>query len=245
MSTTNDIDSFVGGEGPDIMDGGSMKGSSFLNYITSFSSKEKAQMYNLMQYGGLVIIPILIVLKLMKQYIPPSDPFKSSTELLIEVVLQLIVIVLSFFFIHKLVLYVPTYSKVEYENINLLSGILPLFFLMFTLDTNISEKLNVLFDRLLTIIGLKKEGMDGKEQEETNKGDTIVPQLSQQTISQCGSNTMMNSPMENRLIDGHPTKREIDPMLTSQMMPQNGSEMMMQDEPMAANSIFGGGSSFF
>ena len=244
MNNTADSDNYVGGT---IIEDGISKGSSFFDYITSFSSKEKSQLYNLMQYGGLVIIPILIVLKLMKQYIPPSDPFKSSSNLIIEVVLQLIVIIVAFFFIHKLVLYVPTYSKVDYEHINLLSGILPLFFLMFTLDTNISEKLNILFERLLAIVGLKKEGMDVNESSESTNGDIPShPQLTQPTINQCGTNTMIAPPsMENRLIDGHPTNRGVDPMLTSQMMPQNGSDMIMQDEPLAANSVFGGGSTFF
>ena len=179
----------------------------------------------------------------MKLYVPAQDPFKSSTEILLEVILQLFVIVLAFFFIHKLVIYVPTYSNVEYEHISLLSGILPLFFLMFTLDTKVSEKLTILFDRLLVTLGIKKEGMDEGEEE---SGDSTRPTNSSTTISQCGSNTMLPPPsMEtSRLIDGYPTKREptVNSNVTSQMMPQGGGGigMMTMDEPMAANSVLGG-----
>ena len=118
---------------------------SFFEYITSFSSYEKSQLFNLFQYGGLIIIPIMIVLKIMKMYVPLEDAFKSTTDILIEVILQLVAIILSFFFINKLVLYVPTYSNVEYDKISLLSTILPLFFLIMTLDTKLGEKLNELF----------------------------------------------------------------------------------------------------
>ena len=100
---------------------------------------------------------------------PINNPLKPSSELIIEVIVQLIVILVSFFFVHKLVLYIPTYSQVNYEKFSLLSGMLPLLFLMFTLDTKISEKLNVLFDRLLEMLGLLKEPLDEDEQNENKQ----------------------------------------------------------------------------
>ena len=114
---------------------------------------------------------------------------------------------------------------------------------MFTLDTKVSEKLTILFDRLLVTLGIKKEGMDEGEEE---SGDSTRPTNSSTTVSQCGSNTMLPPPsMEtSRLIDGYPTKREptVNSNVTSQMMPQGGGGvgMMAMDEPMAANSVLGG-----
>lgn len=156
--------------------GGSSDNTSFMSYMTSFSSKEQSQVLNLLQYGGLCIIPLLALLKLMKAYIPnePSQ-LKPTTELIIEVVLQLTVIIVAFFFIHKMVVYLPTYSQQEYDSYSLMSGIIPLFFLMFTLDTKISEKMNTLFDRLLSVLGIVKEPMTDKKDEENeeNKKDKI------------------------------------------------------------------------
>lgn len=149
--------------------GGGDSDKSFVEYITSFSPTEKSQIMNLVQYCGIAILPLLTVLKLMKNYMPINNPLKPSSELIFEVIVQLIVILVSFFFVHKLVLYVPTYSQVNYEKISLLSGMLPLLFLMFTLDTKISEKLNVLFDRLLEMLGLLKEPLDEDEQNENNQ----------------------------------------------------------------------------
>ena len=148
--------------------GGSDNDRSFVSYMTSFSSTEKAQMLNIGQYCGISIIPLLAVLKIMKIYMPVNNPLKPTSELVFEVILQLVVILVAFFFIHKLVLYFPTYSQVNYENFSLLSGMLPLLFLMFTLDTKISEKLNVLFDRLLEMIGIIKEPMDSVEDDKTD-----------------------------------------------------------------------------
>ena len=61
---------------------------SFVNYMTTISSNEKGQILNMIQYGGLSILPLLLILKLMKFYIPVDDPLKSSSEILIEVVLH-------------------------------------------------------------------------------------------------------------------------------------------------------------
>ena len=78
MQSEQDEDTFIGG--------GVMKKSSFVEYITTITSRDKSQILNLLQYGGLTIIPILIILKCMKLYVPAQDPFKSSTEILLEVI---------------------------------------------------------------------------------------------------------------------------------------------------------------
>ena len=46
--------------------------------------------------------------------------------------------------------------QVEYGNMNLLCLIMPVFFLMFAMDTNVGAKLNVIFDRLLVTLEIKK-----------------------------------------------------------------------------------------
>jgi len=214
----------------------SMNTSSFFDYITTITPTEKTQLFNLIQYGGLTVLPILVVLKLMKLYVPSEDPFKASTELVIEVIVQLLVIVVAFFFIHKLVIYLPTYSGKDYDKFSLLSGILPLFFLMFTLDTKLGEKLNILLDRILFTLGIKKEPFD--EEEDGKKVDRPPQNTTTNTHYQSGTNTSF----ENRMIDGFPTKREPQVSMgdTNPMTPTSGGEMFQNDEPMAANSVLGG-----
>ena len=43
------------------LNGGMELKSSFFEYITSISSNEKAQMLNMLQYGGLAILPLLVL----------------------------------------------------------------------------------------------------------------------------------------------------------------------------------------
>jgi hypothetical protein len=107
---------------------------------------------------------------------------------------------------------------------------------MFTLDTKLGEKLNILLDRLLFALGIKKEPFE--EGQETQKGDRPTPKTTTNTQAQSGAGTSF----ENRMIEGFPTKRE--PMVsmgdTNPMMPSCGGEMFQTEEPMAANSVLGG-----
>jgi hypothetical protein len=170
---------------------------------------------------------------------------KPTTDILIEVVIQLLVILVALFLIHKIILYFPTYSKMEYDSISLLGFVMPIFFIMFTLDTKISEKLNILFDRLLTIIGFNKEPMDNiKPKSTTNTvGTNGTPQEFRQ------NNQQVNLP--NRLLPGNQTQREIpiDNNALNGMSPQGpmgfNSDMTYSDNgPVAANEAMGGYSLF-
>lgn len=209
---------------------------SFFDYITTTSSNEKAQLLNLMQYGGLVIIPLILVLKLMKMYVPVEDSYKSTLEITIEVLVELAVIIVLFFIIHKLVVYVPTYSKVEYDNISLLSTILPLFFIIFSLDTKLSEKLNILLDRFLMAVGLKKESFS----------EYPPPESTSQIVAQNGACTPPMPQLPN-VVNMMPSNNEQmpPPQMTHQIqqqMPQQQQqhEQMFDEGPMAANSVIGG-----
>jgi len=181
--------------------GGGDNNKSFIDYITSFSSSEKAQMMNIVQYCGILVIPLLAVLKMMKIYMPINNHLKPTSELVFEVIVQLIVILVSFFLIHKFVLYFPTYSEVKYENFSLLSGMLPLLFLMFTLDTKISEKLNVLFDRFLGMLGLIKEPLVEEEDSQQNGDGNNGKQQTAQEPMHTMQHTMQPPQMQTTSIE--------------------------------------------
>ena len=219
------------------MNGGNTMETGFLEYMTTFSMNERQQVLNLLQYGGLAILPLLVVLKVLKMYLPEDDPFKSSPELLIEVLLQISFILVMFFFIHKMVVYVPTYSKLDYDSFSLLSVILPLLFIMFALDTRLSEKCNTLFNRLLGFIGVEESFVD-RSQENTskevkNKGSkTQLPNNS----GNLGTNT---ESFDSRLMGGGKEQ--------TRDMPVNRETFMQQQEPFepfAANDVGGFGSMF-
>lgn len=132
-------------------------GGSFVEHMTNLSSLEKNELLNMTQYILLAIIPLALFLKAMKMYVPEGDDEKNSIEILIEVVVQSIAIFVIFFFIHKWVVFFPTYSKSPYSNLSLIQIILVVLFLLLCMKNAFSEKVSILLDRGLAALGLKEE----------------------------------------------------------------------------------------
>jgi hypothetical protein len=161
----------------DHIEGGSDESKSFFSYMFSLNSNEKNDLINMLQYSVLAIIPIIIVLKLMKKYIPSEDDKKASIEILIELVLQLIIIFASFWFIHKLIAFIPTYTKAAYPHFSIIQLIIPITFILFSMNSSISEKATILLNRILVAVGIVKENYDEEEQVRPKNVASVPPSL--------------------------------------------------------------------
>ena len=84
-TTNSEVEEFIGGGNcgsqQNEMNGGNPFNMSFIEYMTTFTSDEKSKLLNLIQYGSLSILPIVLVLKLLKMYVPEEDSTKSSLEI--------------------------------------------------------------------------------------------------------------------------------------------------------------------
>jgi hypothetical protein len=147
-------------------------GGSFVEHMTNLSSLEKNELLNMSQYILLAIIPLALFLKVMKMYVPEGDDEKNTIEIAIEVVVQSIAIFVVFFFIHKWVVFFPTYSKAPYSNLNLIQIILVVLFLMLCMKNAFSEKVSILLDRGLSVLGLKDEPRKKEKEMEKEKPST-------------------------------------------------------------------------
>ena len=120
----------------------------FVNHVFNFDSENKANMYNLIQYIAIGIIPITIILKLIKNYIPEEDDRKGTIEITLEIFIQLLAIFFSIWFIDKFIRFFPTFSKVNYHKFNELNFVLPLLIILITMQTKLGAKINILCQRL-------------------------------------------------------------------------------------------------
>ena len=117
--------------------------TSFINHIFSNTDEDKAEMLNVIQYGLMAIIPVIVLNKLIHRFIPEADPDKSSLELLVEMAIQVVLIFVGLILIHRIITFFPTYSGFKYENLTLTNIIFEslalrnLAFVMFTV-TNFS-----------------------------------------------------------------------------------------------------------
>jgi hypothetical protein len=229
----------------------------FFKYVFNFDNDSKCQMLNIIQYLLLAIIPIVILNKLMSKYVPEADNTKGSLEISGEVVLQAIVMFMGLFFINRIITFVPTYSGMNYPEYNVMFNILPTLMITLSLQTKLGEKMNILVERLMDLW----EGTSSSDKKKKNKKG--AGQGQQQMVGQTPNQAAMNQSLysDGTSLNSLPTNdmsmsnNNGNPMMPQQLPDYNN--MYRQDttplvnaatpgegfmnEPMAANSVLGGG----
>ena len=222
----------------------------FIKSVFPFDDAQKATILNILQYTILAIIPIIVLLKLIKNYVSEVDDEKGSFVILVEVVGQIFVMFLALYFIHKIIAYIPTYSGVAYGDINLINIILPTIFIILTMQTKVGEKVQLLIDRLMDVYdGQTNSKKDDKKPQ--NQGQVRVTQpISQQQISSMPPPPAQMTNMKSQTNEySIPQAPNFNNMYAGPETPLVGAAtpgMDMMQEPMAANDFLGGsfGSSF-
>jgi hypothetical protein len=125
-------------------------------------------------------------------------------------------------------MYIPTYSKVKYENINILNMILPFLFLVFTLETNLKNKIMLLANRMMTYLGFSESMTDYDNEERIETQPAIKPQ-------QAINLNMDYSPPENTRKENIVQTPKNNSFVMEPSYQQNN--MMNQEEPVAANTF--------
>jgi hypothetical protein len=191
---------------------------------------------NIIQYSVLSIIPAVIILKVIKNIIPEEDNDKSNLELSVEIIGQLILMILGMWFSHKAIIYIPTYSECKYTNFNLLNVMLPFIILMFTMQTKLGSKINILYQRLNDVW----EGNNNNNNNTNNTNNTIkitqpLPNIKRQNID---NNQLLPNNID---LTRTPEIQNTEPEQTDNYQPRRNYNDMynmqqMNNEPMAANS---------
>ena len=123
----------------------------FLNHVFDTSEESKGNVFNIFQYSFLALIPILLLNKMVQQWIPEIDNTASSLQISVEVLLQLTVMLIGIIIIHRLVTYVPTYSGISYSlggELQITSGVILIFLvIVLSLQTKMGIKMNMLYER--------------------------------------------------------------------------------------------------
>ena len=144
----------------------------FFSFVFNFDDENKANMQNLLQYVFLAVIPVIIVLKLVKHYVPEEDDSKGNVEILVEIIIQLLVIFIAIWFINKIIRFIPTYSGLCYHKFNETNFVIPILIILVTLQTKLGSKINILVERISELW----DGGDKKPQAKNANGNVRVSQ---------------------------------------------------------------------
>ena len=125
--------------------------NSFINHVFSTTEESKTEIMNTVQYSTLGVLPVVVLNKIIIRFIPEADPEKSSLEIVIEILVQLIIMFIGIIFIHRIITYLPTYSGFKYESLNLVNVVLAFLILILSIQTKIGIKVNILVERVIDL----------------------------------------------------------------------------------------------
>lgn len=213
----------------------------FIGHVFNFNANAKEEMMNIVQYAILAVIPVVLLNKSIQRFIPEVDDEKSSLEIVVEVVVQLIFMFLGIFFIDRLVTFVPTYSTKKYEPLSVINIILSMLVITLSLQTRLGEKVSILVDRVNEMWSGSSEE-DGKKKKKKKRGTSVNTNAN--VSSQSNPVSMPASSPPGSTSIGTLPPVNYDSMYQQQPTPLvNAAEPSMETfEPMAANS--GGGGAF-
>lgn len=133
------------------------KKRNFFDSVFNFDENSKTEMLNLVQYTLFAFAPVVALNKLMQKFVPDADEEKGSVEMIVEVLIQANVIFLGLLFIHRAIIFFPTYSGARYPDVNITCMVLPIILIISCLQTKFGEKVNILFERLTEVWDGKKK----------------------------------------------------------------------------------------
>lgn len=229
----------------------------FFKYVFNFNEENSCAILNVLQYSLMSIIPIIIILRIMKNYTPEEDETKGSLEILTESTAQILFIVLSIWFINRIIHYFPTYSGCPYEEFMPTSAIIPLLIILFTIQSKLGMKINILVDRVIDLwYGNTNNTTTNTTQEKNGNNVRVTQPISGSVATHQPSqadtrdqllpsnlNLTQMPQIYSTNIAKPPNNTDLNQLHLSQVtpiQPQNGMNMNMNmNEPMAANDAFG------
>ena len=218
----------------------------FVQYMFNFDDDTKCELMNMGQYSLLALIPIMIILKGIKNFIPEEDESKGSLEILAESVGQIMLILVGLWFTNRLVRYVPTYSGCEYGKFNPINFLVPFLLILTTMQTKLGAKLNILAERVTEMaVGKEEHQTTGANKHQGGKVKITQPLAGQHQPSQAD---LMD---HSQLLPSNPQLTAMPQVPAHQQQPSKNFDQMYQHnagatvdqqiaEPMAANEAVGG-----
>lgn len=224
-------------------DEGNKKG--FFEYIFNFNRENMENISNMWQYTFIAIPLVLICLKLLNVLSPEVDETKGSLEIFLEIFISINVLLLTIWFVNKIIRYIPTRSKTSYHTFNETNFILPFLIILFTIDTKLGNKINILIDRLFDLYNGKtnlnnNNNKNGKNQQDVKTTQPISrgtrppqqPQNNGQQQSPQFNNLALNNPQFNQQNNNSPETN-----FNNVFSGPNINNLLQIEEPMAANEV--------
>ena len=227
-------------------------GGGFFKQVFKLNEDAQGEVLNMMQYVAIGFVPAILVIYVIRYYVPDPDDEKGSLTILAEIFAQTFGMLLGIYFIHRVIVYFPTYSGIKYERFHIVNILLVFVMILFSIKTKLGEKAQILVERGVDMwSGNKPNGGPAQGQGQVRVTQPItgsmasgVPMTAPPPPPQLTSN---RAQMGMGAMSG--MVKDFNAMYTGggpqQQQQQQQQQPMMDFEPMAANEAGWGNSSLF
>ena len=233
-------------------------GGGFFKQVFKLNEDAQGEVLNMMQYVAIGFVPAILVIYVIRYYVPDPDDEKGSLTILAEIFAQTFGMLLGIYFIHRVIVYFPTYSGIKYERFHIVNILLVFVMILFSIKTKLGEKAQILVERAVDMWsgnGSKAGPAQGQGQGQVRVTQPItgsmasgVPMTAPPPPPQLTSNRAqmgMGNAMSGMVKDFNAMYTGGGPQQHQQQQQQQQNQPMMDFEPMAANEAGWGNSSLF
>ena len=227
-------------------------GGGFFKQVFKLNEDSQGEVLNMVQYVAIGLIPAILVIYVIRYYVPDPDDDKGSLTILAEIFAQTFGMLLGIYFIHRMIIYFPTYSSIKYERFHIVNILLVFVMVLFSIKTKLGEKAQILVERA---VDMWSGNGGNKAQQGQGQGQVRVTQPI--TGSMASGVPMTAPPPPPQLTNNRAQMgmgmgnmvKDFNAMYSGgggpQQQQQQQQQQMMEFEPMAANEAGWGNSSLF
>ena len=223
----------------------------FFKQVFKLNEDAQGEVMNMMQYVAIGFVPVILVIYVIRYYVPDPDDDKGSLTILAEIFAQTFAMLLGIYFIHRMIIYFPTYSGIKYERFHIINILMVFLMILFSIKTKLGEKAQILVERAVDMWSGNKpqagpaqgqgQGQVRVTQPITGSMASGVPMTAPPPPPQLTNNrAQMGGAMSGMVKDFNAMYSGGGP----QQQPQQ-QQQQMEFEPMAANEAGWGNSSLF
>ena len=230
-------------------------GGGFFKQVFKLNEDAQGEVLNMMQYVAIGFIPAILVIYVIRYYVPDPDDDKGSLTILAEIFAQTFGMLLGIYFIHRIIVYFPTYSGIKYERFHIVNILLVFIMVLFSIKTKLGEKAQILVERAVDM--WSGNGGNGGNKAQQGQGQGQV-RVTQPITGSMASGVPMTAPPPPPQLTNNRAQmgmgmgnmvKDFNAMYSGggpqQQHQQQQNQPMMDFEPMAANEAGWGNSSLF
>jgi len=119
----------------------------FFRHVFNMDENSRNELWNISQYSLVAFLPVIFFNKIIQKFIPEANEDKSSLEMSLEIVFQVVIVFVGIFFLHRIVTYFPTYSGQPYSAFDPTHMVILGLIIFTSMSTKLGEKVAILSER--------------------------------------------------------------------------------------------------